>query len=127
MQRSLQASSSIASKLWRRTRQISLQQQFLVSESGWKEPRPTSARISTSEEKCETKQLAPEAMLDPQVVLIGRRSIRPNDRNASDVDRRVSLTVTFTPSVKGKRTASVSVSDNGGGSPQKVGLAGKGT
>jgi hypothetical protein len=37
------------------------------------------------------------------------------------------ITVTFTPSAKGKRTASVSVSDNGGGSPQTVGLAGTGT
>ena len=37
------------------------------------------------------------------------------------------VNVTFTPSAKGKRTASVSVSDNGGGSPQTVGLSGTGT
>ncbi len=37
------------------------------------------------------------------------------------------VTVTFTPSAKGKRTGSVSVSDNGGGSPQTVGLSGTGT
>lgn len=37
------------------------------------------------------------------------------------------ITVTFTPSATGKRTASVSVTDNGGGSPQKVSLAGTGT
>ncbi len=36
------------------------------------------------------------------------------------------VTVTFTPAATGKRTASVSVSDNGGGSPQKVGLSGWG-
>jgi len=35
--------------------------------------------------------------------------------------------VTFTPSAKGSRSASVSVSDNGGGSPQQVPLAGTGT
>jgi hypothetical protein len=35
--------------------------------------------------------------------------------------------VTFTPSARGKRTANVSVSDNGGGSPQKVSLTGTGT
>jgi Bacterial Ig-like domain (group 3)/Abnormal spindle-like microcephaly-assoc'd, ASPM-SPD-2-Hydin len=38
-----------------------------------------------------------------------------------------SITVTFTPAAKGKRTASVSVSDDGGGSPQTVGLSGTGT
>jgi hypothetical protein len=38
-----------------------------------------------------------------------------------------SITVTFTPAAKGKRTASVSVSDNGGGSPQTVALSGTGT
>jgi hypothetical protein len=37
------------------------------------------------------------------------------------------ITVTFTPLAKGSRTASVSITDNGGGSPQKVSLAGKGT
>jgi hypothetical protein len=37
------------------------------------------------------------------------------------------ITVTFTPSAKGKRTASVSVKDNGGGSPQTVALSGTGT
>ncbi|HEX8814709.1 MAG TPA: choice-of-anchor D domain-containing protein [Terriglobales bacterium] len=35
--------------------------------------------------------------------------------------------VTFTPNAKGKRSASLQVSDNGGGSPQKVALSGKGT
>jgi hypothetical protein len=35
--------------------------------------------------------------------------------------------VTFKPAVKGKRTADVSISDNGGGSPQKAGLSGTGT
>jgi hypothetical protein len=38
-----------------------------------------------------------------------------------------SITVVFEPSVKGKRTADVSVSDNGGGSPQTAGLSGTGT
>ncbi len=38
-----------------------------------------------------------------------------------------SITVSFTPSATGKRTASISVSDNGGGSPQAVGLTGTGT
>jgi hypothetical protein len=37
------------------------------------------------------------------------------------------ITVTFKPLAKGKRTADVSVSDNGGGSPQKVTLSGTGT
>jgi hypothetical protein len=37
------------------------------------------------------------------------------------------IRVTFTPSVSGTRTAQVSISDNGGGSPQKVGLIGTGT
>lgn len=37
------------------------------------------------------------------------------------------ITVTFTPSAKGTRSASVSISDNGGGSPQKVSLKGTGT
>jgi len=37
------------------------------------------------------------------------------------------ITVTFTPAAKGNRTAAISVSDNGGGSPQKVTLAGTGT
>jgi len=35
--------------------------------------------------------------------------------------------VTFTPKAKGKRSAFLEVIDNGGGSPQKVGLIGKGT
>jgi len=37
------------------------------------------------------------------------------------------ITVTFTPSAKGPRSASMAVSDNGGGSPQKVTLQGTGT
>ena len=37
------------------------------------------------------------------------------------------ITVTFTPSADGKRTADVSVDDNGGGSPQTVALSGTGT
>jgi hypothetical protein len=37
------------------------------------------------------------------------------------------IKVTFKPLVKGKRTADISVYDNGGGSPQKVGLIGTGT
>jgi hypothetical protein len=37
------------------------------------------------------------------------------------------MTVTFTPLAKGSRTASVSIGDNGGGSPQKVSLTGTGT
>ncbi len=37
------------------------------------------------------------------------------------------IKVTFKPVMKGKRTADVSVSDDGGGSPQKVGLTGTGT
>jgi hypothetical protein len=37
------------------------------------------------------------------------------------------IKVTFTPSAKGKRTAQVSISDDGGGSPQKVSLTGTGT
>jgi hypothetical protein len=37
------------------------------------------------------------------------------------------IKVTFTPLVKGKRTADVSVSDDGGGSPQKAELIGTGT
>jgi hypothetical protein len=35
--------------------------------------------------------------------------------------------VTFTPTATGARSAAVSVSDNGGGSPQKVSLVGTGT
>jgi hypothetical protein len=38
-----------------------------------------------------------------------------------------SIKATFTPSVKGIRAADISVSDNGGGSPQKVHLSGTGT
>jgi hypothetical protein len=37
------------------------------------------------------------------------------------------IKVTFKPLAKGKRTADASVYDNGGGSPQKVGLIGSGT
>jgi hypothetical protein len=37
------------------------------------------------------------------------------------------ITVTFTPSATGSRSASVSVTDNGGGSPQAVPLSGSGT
>jgi hypothetical protein len=37
------------------------------------------------------------------------------------------IKVKFTPSATGSRSAAVSVSDNGGGSPQKVGLSGTGT
>jgi hypothetical protein len=37
------------------------------------------------------------------------------------------ITVTFTPTVRGNRTANVSITDNGGGSPQKVSLQGVGT
>jgi Bacterial Ig-like domain (group 3)/FG-GAP-like repeat/Abnormal spindle-like microcephaly-assoc'd, ASPM-SPD-2-Hydin len=37
------------------------------------------------------------------------------------------INVTFTPSATGARSAQVSVSDNGGGSPQKVSLTGTGT
>jgi hypothetical protein len=37
------------------------------------------------------------------------------------------IKVTFEPLAKGERTADVSVNDNGGGSPQKVSLAGTGT
>jgi hypothetical protein len=37
------------------------------------------------------------------------------------------ITVTFTPLADGSRTASVSIGDSGGGSPQKVSLAGTGT
>jgi hypothetical protein len=38
-----------------------------------------------------------------------------------------SMTVTFTPSTDGKRTADISVTDNGGGSPQTAALSGTGT
>jgi hypothetical protein len=37
------------------------------------------------------------------------------------------IKATFKPLAKGKRTAQVSISDNGGGSPQKVALSGTGT
>jgi Abnormal spindle-like microcephaly-assoc'd, ASPM-SPD-2-Hydin/Beta-propeller repeat/Protein of unknown function (DUF1573) len=37
------------------------------------------------------------------------------------------IEVTFKPLMKGKRTADVSVEDDGGGSPQQVGLSGRGT
>jgi len=37
-----------------------------------------------------------------------------------------SITITFKPLAKGNRTAAVSISDNGGGSPQKVSVAGTG-
>ncbi|PYX46501.1 MAG: hypothetical protein DMG79_16195, partial [Acidobacteria bacterium] len=37
------------------------------------------------------------------------------------------ISVSFKPTATGRRTASVSVSDNGGGSPQKVSLVGTGT
>jgi len=37
------------------------------------------------------------------------------------------INVTFTPSATGSRTASVSVTDNGGGSPQTAALSGTGT
>jgi hypothetical protein len=37
------------------------------------------------------------------------------------------IKVTFTPQSKGKRSASLQISDNGGGSPQKVALTGNGT
>jgi hypothetical protein len=37
------------------------------------------------------------------------------------------VTVTFTPSAKGNRTAAISVTDNGGGSPQSAPLIGAGT
>ena len=38
-----------------------------------------------------------------------------------------SISVTFTPTAVGARSASVAVSDDGGGSPQKVALSGTGT
>ena len=38
-----------------------------------------------------------------------------------------SITVTFTPSATGSRSATLSVTDNGGASPQKVSVAGTGT
>jgi len=38
-----------------------------------------------------------------------------------------SVTITFTPAKKGTCTADLSISDNGGGSPQMVGLTGQGT
>ena len=41
--------------------------------------------------------------------------------------RSCTISVTFTPTAAGTRTASVSVSDNGGGSPQTVPLSGTGT
>jgi hypothetical protein len=37
------------------------------------------------------------------------------------------ITVTFTPTAIGKRTAALSISDDGGGSPQKMTLSGNGT
>jgi hypothetical protein len=37
------------------------------------------------------------------------------------------VVVTFMPSAKGKRTASVAITDDGGGSPQTVSLSGTGT
>jgi len=37
------------------------------------------------------------------------------------------IKVTFAPQAKGKRSASLQISDNGGGSPQKVALTGNGT
>jgi hypothetical protein len=37
------------------------------------------------------------------------------------------ISVTFTPSADGKRTAAVSITDNGGGSPQTLSLSGLGT
>ena len=37
------------------------------------------------------------------------------------------ISVTFHPSATGTRNADVSISDNGGGSPQKVPLSGTGT
>jgi hypothetical protein len=37
------------------------------------------------------------------------------------------IVVTFTPAAKGKRTANVAITDNGGGSPQMVSLSGTGT
>jgi probable HAF family extracellular repeat protein len=40
--------------------------------------------------------------------------------------RSCALTVTFTPAVLGTRTASLNLSDNGAGSPQKVALSGMG-
>jgi hypothetical protein len=41
--------------------------------------------------------------------------------------KNCSISVTFAPKATGKRTASVTVTDNGGGSPQKVTLTGTGT
>jgi hypothetical protein len=37
------------------------------------------------------------------------------------------IKVTFTPTAQGARSASLSISDDGGGSPQTVALAGNGT
>jgi hypothetical protein len=37
------------------------------------------------------------------------------------------ITVTFTPAAKGKRTANISVTNNGGGSPQTAAVSGSGT
>jgi len=39
---------------------------------------------------------------------------------------KCTITVTFTPTATGKRTAAVSMSDDGGGSPQRVTLTGTG-
>jgi hypothetical protein len=40
--------------------------------------------------------------------------------------RSCTLSVTFAPTATGSRTASLSVADNGGGSPQTVSLSGSG-
>jgi HYDIN/CFA65/VesB family protein/ASPM-SPD-2-Hydin domain-containing protein len=39
---------------------------------------------------------------------------------------KCTITVTFSPTAKGPRTAAVSISDDGGGSPQKISLTGTG-
>jgi hypothetical protein len=41
--------------------------------------------------------------------------------------KQCTISVTFQPKAKGTRSAAVSISDDGGGSPQKVPLSGTGT
>ena len=44
-----------------------------------------------------------------------------------DAEANCTMTVTFTPTATGTRKATVSISDDGGGSPQKIALTGTGT
>ena len=77
-------------------------------------------------------------LTDSSIVTLGISAVRITGANANDFAQsnncgtsvaaggNCTISITFTPSAGGSRTASISISDNGSGSPQTVGLSGTG-